>query len=29
MAANNNLELIPESLCRYWAGWIGVGAQAW
>lgn len=23
MAANNNLELIPESLCRYWAGWVG------
>lgn len=27
MAANNNLELIPESLCRYWAGWARVGAQ--
>lgn len=21
MAANNNLELIPESLCRCWASW--------
>lgn len=21
MAANNNLELVPESLCRCWAGW--------
>lgn len=26
MAANNNLELIPESLCRYRAGWVRVGA---
>lgn len=29
MAANNNLELIPESLCRCWAGWRGVGAHTW
>lgn len=27
MAANNNLELIPESLCRYWAGWVRVRGE--